>query len=298
MTRKNISFDRNPLFSGPSLEVRSKSSTPFRNISISEIDIDTAQPRRNFETESLAALAASIKEFGVLCPVLVRVTDKGTYKLVAGERRLRACKILGLDSIPAVVDKNDGEEKGDILSKQLIENLQREDLSPLERAQAIGQLKEAHSLSVRDISKRLGLSKSLVQRSLEILALSDDLQAALASGLSESKVLLLKQVNNKDERRKILSKLEELTRTQLENLIAAINSGEDSHPKMSHGGTASDKKEKGLSSEDLRLINDLQRSLSTKVQIVRNSGKKGQGKLTLEFYSEEDLAEIYKRLVK
>ncbi|MCB0345015.1 MAG: ParB/RepB/Spo0J family partition protein, partial [Bdellovibrionales bacterium] len=218
MARKKVKFDINPLLSGPSLASRATGGNPYRELSLSEIDLDPDQPRRVFNEESIEELSQSIKEYGVLSPLIVQMTDGGTYKLVAGERRYRAAKKAGLKVVPALVAARDSEDS--TLAKQLTENLQREDLSPMERALAIGQLKESYTWSIRDIAKRLGISKAMVQRSLEILSLPDDLQAALIAGASESKILILGSVADREFRKQLIKKLSQLTRAQLEAEIA------------------------------------------------------------------------------
>ena len=301
MARKNLKFDLNPLLSGPTLEARAKSGSPYRLLPLSEIDADPEQPRRGFDPAGLAELAASIKEYGVLAPILVRVTAGGTYRVVAGERRLRASKLLGLDTIPAIIDSDDSEDQS-TLAKQLVENIQREDLSPLERAHAMAQLRDKHSWSVREIARRLGASKSTVQRSLELLNLPDDLQAALAAGAVESKIALLTCIESKELRKQLLSELDEYSRDGLEQRIARLVSGDQRD--VSHSGTGGretrgrPKKGRGsLSVEDRRIVEELQRALGTKVQLLRAKIKSGQGRLQLEFYSSEDLNEIYRRLI-
>ena len=173
MAKKQVKFDINPLLSGPSLAERAISGSPYRELPIDDIDVDIDQPRRVFDKESLDELAASISEYGVINPITVKVMPGGTYRLISGERRLRAAKQAGLTTISALVDASDLDDPNR-LGKQLVENLQRENLSPMERALAIGQLKETYGWSIREIAKRLGISKGLVQRSLEALALPED----------------------------------------------------------------------------------------------------------------------------
>ena len=298
MTRKLIKFDVNPLLSGPSFDARSRSGSPYRLVPINDIDVDPDQPRRVFESESIAELAASIKEFGLLCPILVKLNDGGTYRLISGERRLRACKLIGMEAIPAVLDADD-PNLGDstTLAKQLVENIQRQDLTPMERALAMGQLKERFDLSIRDIAKRLSVSKSLVQRSLELLGLPDDLQAALISGLAESKALLLAQIGDREARRELLEKIDELSRSQLEVLVEDYARNSTQGRELSHGGT--DKRSNGrpaVSGEDLRLVEDLQKSIGSKVVLQRTAGRPERGRLIVEFYSAEDLDDLYRRL--
>ena len=299
MARKKLSLEvNNPLLRGPSLVNRQVVGSPYRELAINEIDVDPDQPRRVFDTESLAELAASIKEHGVLCPILVRVGDAGTYRVVSGERRLRASKLAGLTTIPAVVDRESDSDSGTLL-KQLVENMQRSDLTSMERALAIGQLRDTFTLSIRDIAKRLGVSKGIVQRSLEILDLPDDLQAALIAGAHESKVLLLSQVADREMRKVLLSELDSLTREELEariqGLPAAAKIGEE---EAYHGGTkrSRTKKSGAASAEDQRIMNDIQRALGMRVLVARRRGKPEQGRLMVDFYSAEDLREVYRRL--
>ena len=293
MTRKTLNFEVNPLLSGPSLDARSRSGSPFRYIPVSDIDLDPDQPRRVFDEQALNELAESIKTYGVLSPVLVSVSAGGTYRLISGERRLRACKLISLEAIPAIVDYEDDDQET-IFCKQIVENLQREDLSPMERALAIGQLRERFSLSVREISRRLGLSKSNVQRSLDVLALPDDLQAALIAGASESKVLLLKQVEDRESRRELIANLEELNREDLEIRISKLLTEKG----VSHRGTVKKPKTKSkLSAADQRIVDEIQHALGTKAKLIRSGSSKQRGKLVLEFYSEEDLHELHRRML-
>lgn len=289
MTKKSIKFAFNPLLSGPSIKDRSYAGSPYRLLSVSEIDLDPDQPRRVFDEGALGELAESIKLYGILNPILVRQTEVGTYRIVAGERRFRAAKLAGLDLVPAILDQRD-ESDSERLALQLVENLQRQDLSSMERAIAIGQLKEQHSVSIRDIARLLGISKSMVQRSLEVLQLPDDLQAALISGVSESKVLLLANVQSRSQREALLRQIEGLTREKLEELIT--------QDEVSHGGTnkKSQTKKRELSTEDRRIVEAIQRKLGTKVKLTRKPGRAKGGSLTLEFYTSEDLDELFKRL--
>ncbi|MCB0323767.1 MAG: ParB/RepB/Spo0J family partition protein [Bdellovibrionales bacterium] len=293
MSKKKVTFDINPLLSGPSLDSRARTGSPFRFIPLADVDIDPDQPRRVFDQERLQELAESIREYGVISPILVRISGGGTFRLVAGERRFRACKLLGLDTIPAIVDAQEEEGEG-ILSKQLVENIQREDLTPMERALAIGQLQDRYSLSVRDIAKRLGVSKSMVQRSLEILQLPDDLQAALIAGAPESKVLLLRHVEDRALRKKLIAELDELSRSSLEQLLAGLP--EDSQKsQLSHRGTV---RSVESSTEDQRIVEDLQQSISMKVSLRRDARKPEAGKLTIDFYSTDDLNDLFERLTR
>lgn len=301
MSKKPARFDlrtvaKNPLLGGPSLADRARSGSPYREIPIHEIDVDPDQPRRVFEKEQLEELSNSIREYGVISPILVRPLEGGTFRLIAGERRLRAAKLAGLTTVPAVVDQTGDEQS--ILPKQLVENLQRADLTSMERALAFGSLRDAFGWGVREIARQLGVSKTLVQRSLEILTLPDDLQAALIAGAPESKVLLLGQITDRELRQGFLARFETLSREQLENEMAALGQGDDleNGSEVSHGGTGRRKRKERLSEDDRRIIQEIQTALGTKVSIARKASQRASGKLTLEFYSNEDLNEIYKRL--
>jgi ParB family chromosome partitioning protein len=291
VARKKLNLSINPLFRGPSLLERNQSGSPYREVAIGDIDVDPDQPRRSFNEEALKELAASISEFGIINPILVKLTDGGTYRIVAGERRFRASKIAGLETVPVVIDSEENESGNALLGKQLVENLQREDLSSMERAIAIGQLRDSYSLSVRDIGTKLGISKSLVQRSLDILKLPADLQKALEDGFSESKVLLLSQISSAKQREKLLKKIGQISRMELEGEIGDLTGNAKKSKKVSHRGTAGK-----LSVEDKRIAEEIQQQLGIKVNLSRNPTKAEQGKISLEFYSTEDLHEIYRRL--
>lgn len=291
MARKKLNLSINPLFRGPSLIERNQSGSPYREVAIGDIDVDPDQPRRSFNEEALKELATSISEFGIINPILVKLTEGGTYRIIAGERRFRASKIAGLETVPVVVDSGDSEVGDALLAKQLVENLQREDLSSMERATAIGLLRDAYSLSVRDIGSKLGISKSLVQRSLDILKLPADLQKALEEGFPESKVLLLSQISSPKQREKLLKKLGQISRMELEGEIGEITGKTKKSKKLSHRGTVGK-----LSVEDKRIAEEIQQKLGIKVNLSRNPTKAEQGKISLEFYSDDDLNEIYRRL--
>lgn len=295
MSKKKVAFDINPLLSGPSLESRARTGSPFRFIPLADIDVDPDQPRRVFDNERITELAESIREYGVLSPILVRVAAGGTYRLVAGERRLRACRMLGLEAVPAVIDADD-EHGATILSKQLVENLQREDLTPMERAIAIGQLRDRFDLSIREIGAKLGISKSAVQRSLELLELPDDLQSALVGGASESKVLLLKEIEDRELRKQLLGELESFTRAKLQEMLGELRSNAEG--EVSHGGTGMKRERRPLSVEDARVVEDLQDALRMKVTLSRHKSNAERGKLTIEFYSGDDLSELFDRLAR
>ncbi|MFO0415948.1 MAG: ParB/RepB/Spo0J family partition protein [Pseudomonadota bacterium] len=287
MTKRNFSFANNPLMQGPALEERARGGVPYREIPLSAIEADPNQPRRSFDQEKLQELADSIKLYGVLSPILVRASKlPGRYTVISGERRFRAANLAGLASIPAVV--NQGDEALDrTLAIQLVENLQRDDLTPLERAHAIGALRDAHNLSIRDIAEKLSISKSAVQRSLEILQLPDDLLNALREGAAESKVLLLAKIDDPTLRATYLKDLDVLTRSELERNIQSKRSTEANDDAV----------QRVVSAEDMRIADEIQRALGMKVKLVRSGAGSENGRLTIDFYGDADLQVIFRKLI-
>lgn len=287
MTKRSFSFANNPLMQGPALDERARGGVPYREIPLSAIEADPNQPRQNFDQEKLQELAESIKLYGVLSPILVKSGNlPGRYVIISGERRFRASHLAGLSSIPAIVNQAE-EADGKKLAIQLVENLQRSDLSPLERAYAIAALRDGHSLSVRDIAEKLSISKSAVQRSLDILQLPDDLINALRDGVAESKVLLLSKVQDETERAKYLSEIDTLTRSQLEQSLGKGEPKNDADPVGAKEGSA----------EDQRISDEIQRSLGMKVKLARSTSNSDNGKLSIEFYGDGDLQILFRKLV-
>jgi ParB family chromosome partitioning protein len=272
---------------GPALDERGKGGVPYKEIPISAIEADPNQPRQTFDQEKLQELADSIKLYGVLSPILVRAGSlPGRYILISGERRFRASKIAGLATVPAIVNQTE-DENGRMLSMQLVENLQRADLVPIERAYAIGALRDAHNLSIREIAEKLSISKSAVQRSLEILQLPDDLLNALREGAAESKVLLLAKIEDESIRASYLKDLDVLTRSQLEKDLESNR--EPAEP--------ANRDSKVLNAEDLRIVDEIQRALGMKVRLNRAHAEADNGKLMIEFYGEGDLQILFRKLV-
>ena len=284
-----LTLANNPLLAGPALADRGRAVGPYREVPIDSIERDPNQPRVNFDEAKLKELSASISTYGIMNPLVVR-QDKtpNKYRLIAGERRLRAARLAKLTSVPVMVSEDDVATSGDtVLAMQLVENLQRDDLTPLERAHAIGALKETYQLSIRQVADKLGVSKGMVQRSLEILELPDDLLNALREGAAESKILLLAKIEDESERAEYLHDLDTLTRSQLKS-------------KMAKGGSEKPSKESKsveLDPDDQRIVEELRRALGLKVKMARSAQNEESGKLTIEFYSDDDLQELFRKLV-
>ena len=285
---KKLVLKNNPLLAGPAFAEREKSGVPYREIPLSVIERDVNQPRVNFDEDKLKELASSIKNYGVLSPILVKPGKvNGRYVIVAGERRVRAARLAGLSTIPAVVDQDDGNDDSRVLSIQLVENLQRSELTPLERANALSALKEANNLSIREVADKLGMSKSMVQRSLDLLNLPDDLLNALRNGASESKILLLSKIDDKALRAKYLKDIDSFTRSEIETKVSDVK------PSLNKKKI----KKNNSNPEDERIADEIQSTIGLKVKLVRPNIDSESGKLVIDFYSEDDLQVLFRKLV-
>lgn len=180
-----------------------KKESQFRELKVEDIIRDEDQPRREFSEEAINALAASIKEHGVLQPIVVTKED-GKYKIVAGERRWRAAKVAGLDKIPAVIRTLDSQNR---LELSIIENAQREDLNAIELATAYAKLKSQFNLSAGEIATKVGKSEQAIQNTLRLLNLPEDVKKIMVKEkLSEG---VMRPLVNRDEKtiKKILPKI-------------------------------------------------------------------------------------------
>lgn len=183
--------------------IEDKKDSELKELKITDIVRDEEQPRREFNKEAIEALAASIKEHGVLQPIVVTKED-GKYKIVAGERRWRASKIAGLDKIPAIIRTLDSQNR---LELSIIENAQREDLNAIELATAYAKLKTQFNLSSKDIAAKVGKSEASVQNTLRLLNLPDDVKKTMVKEkLSEG---VMRPLVSRDEAtiKKVLPKI-------------------------------------------------------------------------------------------
>ena len=246
-------------------------------IEIKEIKANPNQPRKNFDQEALKELAASIKTHGVIQPILLNKNSDG-YIIIAGERRFRAAKLAGLDTIPAVV-KNYTERQ--IKEVAIIENLQREDLNPIEEAKAIKQLMEEYHLTQETVADRIGKSRSNIANSLRLLTLYPEVVDMVEEGkLSAGHARCLVVVSNVNDQLK-LAKAAENGKMSVRDLERAVK--ELLTPK------APTRPKEQQSIELKELINNMQRVFSTKVSAIGNDNK---GRIYLDYYSRDDLDRI------
>jgi ParB family chromosome partitioning protein len=250
---------------------------------ISAIERNPYQPREAVERASLDELARSIGEHGVLQPLLVTQTPTG-YRLIAGERRLRAAEMAGLDRVPAMVRTADESQQ---LAWALIENLQRSDLNALEEAKAFQRLGAEFALSHDEIADRVGRARSTVTNTLRLLDMAPQVQAAITDGrISEGHARALAGLPDHENQVAFLKIVSDrgLSVRQTEELVRRARNGE-------RAGSA--KAKKSPSPDVERLENGLREALATKVTL--NSARKG-GRITIEYYDDEDLERLYERL--
>jgi ParB family chromosome partitioning protein len=265
-------------------------------IPVGDLSPNPNQPRVHFDEESLSDLSASIREIGVLQPLLVRQLADGSYQLIAGERRWRAAQRAGLATVPAVVKTTDDMSS---VEQALVENLHRQDLAPLEEAGAYQQLIDDFSLTHDDVAKRVGKSRSSITNSLRLLALPAAIQAFLADGklsAGHAKALLGTPDRAFQEQlaRRAASEgwsvraIEEAIRDRGgEGATAVVKPGKTDDGSTSGGGTVTKLPPAGL----LELENQISEYLSTRVSVKMNSNKKGS--VTIEFAGLDDLERLY-----
>jgi ParB family chromosome partitioning protein len=241
------------------------------------------QPRKRFDQEGLASLTASIVEHGILQPILVTETLDG-YQLVAGERRLRAAQAAGFDRIPAVVRQLADRDQ---LEFALVENLQREDLDPLETADAYRQLIEEFGFTQDEVAIRVGRARSTVANTLRLLELAPGVQAAVADGrLTEGHGRALGGLATELQDRVLDSVIgQDLSVRQTEELVRRLR-----EPRAEPAGPPARPQDPDLE----RVEEDLRRALGTKVSLARS--RRG-GRIVIEYYSDEELGRLYERLI-
>jgi ParB family chromosome partitioning protein len=251
---------------------------------VESVDVDLIvsnphQPRGFFDPEALAALADSIREHGVIQPLLVtRVQPEGggpaVYQLIAGERRLQAARLAGLAHVPVVVKEASSSE---VLELALVENLQRADLNPLEEAQAFHRLVHEFGLTQEAVATRVGRSRTAVANALRLLTLSDELKASLARGeISEGHARALLGLSNELERRQAWQKVVErgLSVRDTESLVRHWPGTRTKAPPRRPDPDVADLEQR------------LRAALGTRVSLRR--GRRG-GRLTIHFYTDEEL---------
>lgn len=254
---------------------------PETIVKITKVEPNREQPRKNFDEDSLQELADSIKQFGLLQPILVQ-DRKDYYEIIAGERRWRAAKMAGLKEVPVIIRNYTKQE---IVEISLIENIQREDLNPIEEAQAYKRLLTEFNLKQDEVAERVSKSRAAVTNSIRLLKLSDDVQQMLIDEMiSTGHARALLAVDNPEEQYLLAQKIfdEKLSVRDVEKLVKNLHKPEK--PKKE------DDKQQALSAIYSDIEERLKERLSTKVSV--SSKGEGSGKIEIEFYSHEDLDRI------
>lgn len=252
-------------------------------LKISEIEPNRSQPRKDFDENSLSDLAQSISQHGLLQPLLVRPLPIGGYQIVAGERRYRACRMAGLTEVPVTIrDLSDTET----MELALIENLQREDLSPIEEALGYKALIDEHGFSQEEVATSVGKSRPAIANSLRILKLPDSvLEYVKQDKISAGHARALLMLDNEEDMLELAELIykKDLSVRQAEKLAKKKPEVEED--------TQPERKPSFYSMVELAL----NESLGRKIKVNKNKGKQG-GVLQIEFYSDEELTELSNKL--
>jgi len=252
-------------------------------LKISEIEPNRSQPRRDFDENSLSDLAQSISQHGLLQPLLVRPLPIGGYQIVAGERRYRACRMAGLTEVPVTIRELSDTETMELA---LIENLQREDLSPIEEALGYKALIDEHGFSQEEVATSVGKSRPAIANSLRILKLPDSvLEYVKQDKISAGHARALLMLDNEEDMLELAELIykKDLSVRQAEKLAKKKPEvEEDAQPE---------RKPSFYSMVELAL----NESLGRKIKVNKNKGKQG-GVLQIEFYSDEELTELSNKL--
>ncbi len=264
----------------------------LREIPVSAIAANEYQPRNRFDEEALVSLTDSVRELGVLQPILVRESGEHRFELIAGERRWRAARRAGLATIPAIVRDVDDRHS---LEQALVENLHREDLNALEEGAAYQQLIDDFELTQDEVAVRVGKSRSAVSNTLRLFQLPGTVQRMVASGdISAGHGRAILGTPDRSEQERLAKRVvtEGLNVRQLEELVRRSASGitSPSAGRSSSGGAVGETKPAAL----LELEQLLGDHLSTRVTV---SMAKGRGRMTIEFADLEDLERVYRAML-
>jgi len=254
----------------------------MREIEVERLVTGRLQPRREFPQEALDGLAASIREHGVVQPLVAVAREDGTFEVVAGERRLRAARQAGLATVPVIV--RDKPSDRELLELALVENLQREDLNPIEEAEAYARLREEFGLAQEEIAARVGKDRATVSNTLRLLKLSQRVRDRVRSGaLSAGHARAIAALGSVDEQEGLAEEVlrRGLSVRQTEARVAALTAGPRVRREKPRDPFTRDAEEK------------LSRRLQARVRIVR---RRRGGRIEIGFGSEEQLIGLFERL--
>lgn len=272
-----------PNIVGETKEKKQKADTKEKSaetiVAITKVEPNRKQPRKYFDEDALQELADSIKQFGLLQPILVQ-DRKDYYEIIAGERRWRAARLAGLKEVPVIIKNYTDQE---IVEIALIENIQREDLNPIEEAQAYKRLLEEFNLKQDEVAERVSKSRAAVTNSIRLLKLNDKVQQMVIDDMiSTGHARALLAVEDEEEQYALAQKIfdEKLSVREIEKLVKNLHKP----------AKAKKLDDKALQAIYLDIEDRLKQRLSTKVAVT--SKGEGAGKIEIEFYSHEDLDRI------
>ena len=269
---------------GALIPQRTTATSAVTDVPLARVAPGPHQPRRHFDDAGLEELAASIREHGVLQPILVTETLDG-YQLVAGERRVRAARLAGLDHIPALIRQLADRDQLEIA---LVENVQRADLDAIEEALAYRQLVEEFGLTQERVAERVGKARTTVANTLRLLDLHPDVQVAIAEGrVTEGHGRALGGLGVEGQSHVLRTVIDQgLSVRQTEELVRRLR-----EPRQAIEAQPAPRR---LDPDLERVEEDLRRRLGTKVSLSRS--RKG-GRIVIEYYSDEELGRLYERLI-
>lgn len=270
----------------PATSATTTNATGALEVSLVDIRINPQQPRRHFSETAIEELSASIRQSGILQPLVVRKTDRG-FELIAGERRLRAAKKAGLVRVPVFVRNSTDLDQ---LEMALVENLQREDLNPIEEALGYQRLMREYHLTQEQVAEKVGKERSTVSNLLRLLKLAPVVQEMISSGaLSMGHARALVVVESERRQEELAQKIERegLSVRQVEAMVKAMTTPGGSKVRRTTDSATSNPNLRHLSDE-------LQRKLGTRVDIV-SKGKKGE--IRILYFSSEELSRLTERLL-
>lgn len=259
--------------------VKNTSNSATNEIVLSSLVPNPNQPRKNFDQTALQELANSIKVHGVIQPLVVNDQKDGTYLIIAGERRYRASKLAGLNTVPCII--KDYSEK-QIKEISIIENLQREDLNPIESARAIRQLMDEYKMTQEAVSERIGVSRPNIANTLRLLSLCPEVIALVESGklsAGHARCLIPVQDYNLQIKLAMAASDNRMTVRDLEKAVKNLLKPKDN--------TSKQPTEQSIELKEL--VNEMQRTFSTKVSVIGNDKK---GRIYIDYYSRDDLDRI------
>ena len=253
-------------------------SDGIKSVNVNDIDPNASQPRKHFDSEKLEELSQSISTYGIVQPIIVQKNGL-RYTIIAGERRYRAARLAGLKDVPVVIKEY---SEAELMEVSLVENLQREDLNPIEEAQAMRMLMDEYKLTQDELSTRLGKSRSAVANTLRLLSLPESVRSMVIAGdLSSGHARCLVALDRDEDKQRLAMKIvsQGLSVRAAEELIKALNKQKPQERKKEDTESEIKEAEKSLTA-----------ALGTRVLI---SGDTKRGKIILQYYNQEQLNSLY-----